>query len=778
MKPTHILAYGAACLAVLAAYFACIVTGRIEAANFVVVVTSAISVTPNIASIRRCTAYRFNWLITALGLVVWGVSDLVWSVIVLIPGGEPERFVPLMYSYVVLNACLVASIAYIAVHRRNRESFPQFIVDFVALLVGSGAFLWYVFFRGALDTTTAVDHAAFSSQITLVLDVLLVTIAAAVFLSFERSRVPLFLKIAFVACLAFVAVDVAYIHEFLTGTYTSHGLIDALYILCILALGGAAALHLDGEPITESLRSEGVSPRGFIRRSALLLLLPACAAATGLVSPSELVFFLVVALAHQTTSLFLRRIEHGEASLREKARRTELLEATIADRTRELRTLNQTLENLLKRDAITGQFNRKYFLEKIDEWIQAGDRAPVGEPCETQKVWLLILDFDRFKTVNDSYGHDVGDQSLRVAGKRLEALSNDRTVFARLGGDEFGFICRRCPNESVDPLVRTIADLVSEPIKVGAFTIHLSVSVGASSWPDDALTRSDLMRHADIALYIAKRKRGDCVSYFDSRANAGVERSHQIDLALGKANFDREFTLVYQPQITVGGRRLVGMEALVRWSSPELGDVRPDEFIPIAEENGVIIPLSDWIMEKALTQISAWNRAYGRDLRMGINVSPLQLDDTLFLPRLEETIRTIGAKCEWVNLEFTERSAMKDELFIVNVFKRLSELGIVSSMDDFGTGYSSLSYLKRFEIDYLKIAKQLIDGIATSETEREIVQAIIMMATALGLRTIAEGVEEEEQLRRLEALGCDEIQGYYFGKPVPPEEFEELFLKG
>ncbi len=777
MKPTRFLAYCAAGVAVLAAYLVCAATGLDLAANFVAVFASLLAASAYVASARNATSYRFNWLITAFGIGVWGLSDLAWSVLSVLPGGAPERSVPLMYSYLALNASLLSSIIYIAVHRRNRETFPQFVVDFAALLVAFGAFLWFAFLRGAFGSTVAADHAYISSVLAIALDVLVATVSVAVFLSLERSLVPAFLKVAFIACLAFALLDVLYVRAFLTDSYEPNRLIDSLYLVVILVLGSAAALSLDGEPVTESLRGEAVSPRGVIKRSAFLLLFTAVAAVTGLVSAGEVVFFLVVALAHQTLSLFLRRIGQGAAEMRETARRNELLEARIADRTRELRTLNQTLENLLKKDATTGQYNRKYFLEKTDEWIGTGDRTPEDDPCEGQKVWLLILDFDRFKTVNDSYGHDVGDQSLRVAGKRLEALSNDRTVFARLGGDEFGFLCRRCPNESIDPLVRTVADLVSEPIKVGAFTIHLSVSVGAASWPDHALSRSDLMRHADIALYIAKRKRGDCVAYFDSSANAGIERGHQIDLALGKAEFDREFTLVYQPQIAVGGRRLVGMEALVRWNSPELGDVRPDEFIPIAEENGVILPLSDWIMEKALAQITVWNRAYGKNLRMGINVSPLQLDDTLFLPRLEETIRAIGAKCEWVNLEFTERSAMKEERFIVNVFKRLSELGIVSSMDDFGTGYSSLSYLKRFEIDYLKIAKQLIDGIATSETEREIVQAIIMMSTALGLRTIAEGVEDEPQLRILEALGCDEIQGYYFGKPVPPEEFEELFLK-
>jgi len=302
--------------------------------------------------------------------------------------------------------------------------------------------------------------------------------------------------------------------------------------------------------------------------------------------------------------------------------------------------------------------------------------------------------------------------------------------------------------------------------------------MGVASWPDDAKTRSDLMRHADIALYIAKNRRVNGVSFFDSLANAGIERSHQIDLALRNVKFDREFTLVYQPQIAIGGRRLIGMEALLRWNSSALGPVSPDEFIPVAEENGTILPLSEWILLRTMEQINKWNRQYGKSLRIGINISPHQLDDIDFLEKLEAIIAKVGIDPAWLNLEITERSAMKDESFIINIFNRLSSLSIVSSIDDFGTGYSSLSYLKKFNINYLKIAKQLIDGIAINETEAQIVQAIIMMATALNLRTIAEGVEDEEQLRILESLGCDEIQGFYFGRPVSPEEFEELYLKG
>jgi EAL domain-containing protein (putative c-di-GMP-specific phosphodiesterase class I) len=306
----------------------------------------------------------------------------------------------------------------------------------------------------------------------------------------------------------------------------------------------------------------------------------------------------------------------------------------------------------------------------------------------------------------------------------------------------------------------------------------VGLSIGVAVWPSDAKSRSNLMRHADIAMYIAKDRRINGVSFFDSSLNAIIERGHQIDMALKKADIAKEFSVVYQPQISVEGRRVVGMEALVRWKSPELGVVPPDEFIPVAEENGIILPLSDWIVSRAFARIADWNARYGLDLLMGVNISPLQLDESDFIERIESALDAQGARPEWVNLELTERCAMKSESSIVRIFDRLAALNIASSIDDFGTGYSSMSYLKKFDIDYIKIAKQLVDGIAINDTDAQIVQAIIMMATALNLRTIAEGVEDEAQFRLLESLGCDEIQGYYFGRPVPPEEFERLYLNG
>jgi diguanylate cyclase (GGDEF)-like protein len=710
------------------------------------------------------------WAALAGGLVFWGFSEAVWAYLSLLTTLKPETCVPLAYLYTVPNFFMLAGIFLAARFKRRRLSLFQFSADTVAIGFSISGFIYFSFFGSGGSSVFFQTQQGISYFINLVLDILIVTFSVLVFLQAHDKKKPVFLDLILVAFALFVVSDFFYLYSLSRSVFFPDKLIDILYLLSVVFFGFGALVFIERPQEIYDIGADMLTGTALFHRSLLLLLIPFVAGVLRMIHRDELIFFVLIILLHQIVSLLIRQLALGEREMEQKSRYAEMLEETIADRTRDLRIMNQTLENLLERDAITGQFNRKFFLEYLDESIRSAE--------DGEKIWLLILDLDRFKTLNDTYGHDIGDQTLRLLGKRLESLSNERTLLARLGGDEFGLICRRSPGEDINPLLHTIADMSEQPLQMDSFTVHVSISIGVSCWPDDARTRSDLMRHADIAMYIGKNERPAGVSFFEKSVNAEVERSHQIDLSLKKAHLADEFAVVYQPQFAIGGRKLVGMEALVRWTSPEYGNIPPDEFIPVAEDNGVIIPLSDWILHAAFSQIADWNNRYSTDLKVGINISPLQLDDVTFMLKLEAALDDFRVNPEWVNLEITERCAMKGEAFMTRIFNRFSDLNITSSIDDFGTGYSSLSYLKKFEIDYLKIAKQLIDGIATNDTDAQIVQAIIMMATALNLHTIAEGVEDEAQFTLLASLGCDEIQGFYLGKPAPPVEFEELFLKG
>ena len=720
-------------------------------------------------AIKRAGKRWIGWAAASAGCLVWGIADVLWALDFYFLRQNPDENVPLSFLYVLTNICFLVSVLYLALYDRRRWSTFQFLVDMGAIAIMLTGFIYFVILGQFFEHRDIwSDLLNVSSLLSLVTDMLIVSFALSTLLSMDRKKLFGFLQFSIAGVVIFIVGDLLYVFGVLNESYVPNGLVDVLYMLGIGLIGCAGIAYCDRPGSAFNMRTQADSTLELVTRALILLVIPAITGILHRLALIQIVFFAVVLLVHQVISLILRRLLQRELQLEEKSREAEYLEARIDERTRELRVMNQTLENLIKRDAITGQYNRKYFLEQIEIWIGSGEAD--------RRVWLAILDFDRFKSINDTYGHDIGDQVLRLIGKRIESVAGEHTVIARLGGDEFGIVCLRPAQETISALLYSIIALCETPLEVGSFTVHLGVSVGVACWPDDAKTRSDLMRHADVAMYLAKMKHPGCVSFFNSSLSAAVERSNQIDLALRKSNIADEFSVFYQPQFTVSGDRLVGVEALVRWPASEFGRVTPDEFIPVAEENGIIIPLSDWIMSTALRRVSDWNRRYGLELLMGINISPRQLDASDFLRKLEALIAEFDVKPEWVNLEVTERSAMKDEAFIVEIFDRLASLHVAISLDDFGTGYSSLSYLKKFDIDYLKIAKELVDGIEKNDSDRQIVQAIIMMSAALGLRTIAEGVEDESQKSILDALGCDEIQGYYYGKPMPPADFEKNYL--
>ncbi len=341
--------------------------------------------------------------------------------------------------------------------------------------------------------------------------------------------------------------------------------------------------------------------------------------------------------------------------------------------------------------------------------------------------------------------------------------------------------CRLSADPSVGPLLpaafERLVDAFQEPLEVEPWQFLVSVSLGIARFPEDAKTRPELMTMAEMAMYHAKKQDAHRFSFYSNWFREGMRRRHEIEMALRRADFDQEFTLHYQPQFQSRKRTLVGMEALLRWQSPELGNVSPAEFIPVAEDTGLIIPIGQWVTRNALLQIADWNHRFMASLRMGINFSPRQFDVPGFIESLNDQMRRYEVHPSWVDVEITENTAMRTEVSTEEMLTALTGLGVSISIDDFGTGYSSLSYIKRFDIDCLKIAKPLIDNVALGEGDVQIIGAIVMMAKTMRLRTIAEGVEDEGQLAILQRLGCDEIQGYLLGKPVPADRFEMLWLR-
>jgi EAL domain-containing protein (putative c-di-GMP-specific phosphodiesterase class I) len=330
--------------------------------------------------------------------------------------------------------------------------------------------------------------------------------------------------------------------------------------------------------------------------------------------------------------------------------------------------------------------------------------------------------------------------------------------------------------KEMEQIANKIINKCSETIEVDQYLFHVTISIGISIYPFDAMDSNSLMRNADIAMYQAKSLgKRRCVS-FDTKFTDRLTRKSKIEFQLKNLILDNEFELYYQPQFSIPDKKLIGAEALLRWNSKQLGWISPTEFIPIAEEINLINPIGEWVMEKAIKQIGLWNNTFNSNLKVGINVSPKQLDCISFIPNLKGFLENNGVPSKYIDIEITESFAIEGEDKIKQIDSLFRGVGVSISIDDFGTGYSSLSYLKFFPFDRIKIAKPLIDSIATDDYDLQIVKAVVMLAKSIGMKTIAEGVELQEQFDILNELGCDEIQGFLLGKPMPSNQFEELYL--
>ncbi|MDD4843891.1 MAG: bifunctional diguanylate cyclase/phosphodiesterase [Anaerotignum sp.] len=447
----------------------------------------------------------------------------------------------------------------------------------------------------------------------------------------------------------------------------------------------------------------------------------------------------------------------------------EYLEKLIADRTQELNLANRHLKEISNTDALTGLFNRRYFIHYLDSLISSE---------RIKNFALLYIDTNRFKPINDSYGHEIGDKVLYTLGNRFsEYSSSSRTAF-RIGGDEFAVIIENYTDKSeITFNANKIFEILQLPISIPPYSFTLTASIGISLYPSDAKEKNLLIRYADIAMYEVKSKSfQNSYLFFDKLLLEKSNKKYETEVLLQNADYDKEFVLYYQPQYNTDNKSLIGMEALIRWIHPQKGFIPPSDFIPIAEETGLIIQIGEWVVEKAFSQIKEWNQTYSMNLKMSINISPIQVKNTDFVDWLWKKMQHEKVNPEWIDLEITESVAMISNASIENIFDMLNDIGVSISIDDFGTGYSSLSYIRKYNIDRLKIAKELIDNIAHDENSLLIVQAIIMMAKGMKLKTISEGVEEDDQLEILKRLECDEIQGYIFGRPVPSDEFEKLHL--
>ena len=444
-----------------------------------------------------------------------------------------------------------------------------------------------------------------------------------------------------------------------------------------------------------------------------------------------------------------------------------VIEGTVIDITERKRAEEQ-VKHLAFHDALTGLPNRLLFSDRLRV-------AMVHAQRYKQKLGVLFLDLDRFKVINDSLGHSVGDELLRRVAERVGGCIRQEDTMARLGGDEFTVLL---PGIQRDEAAATIAGKILEAVRLPFFIEHrelfLTTSIGVALYPTDGTDPETLVRNADTAMYRAKDQgRDNYQLYTPAMSSKALERL-SLEGRLRQALQNRELVVHYQPLIDLATNRIRGAEALVRWQHPELGLVGPGEFISLAELSGLIVPIGQWVLQTACAQARAWQLKGHPTFSVAVNLSSRQFQQADLLFQVTEALERAGLPPSCLDLEITESNAMQNAELTTSTLTDLKNLGVSISMDDFGTGYSSLNYLKRFPIDRLKIDQSFVRDVTRDPDDAAIAAAIIAMAHSLKLTVVAEGVETEEQLAFLRDQRCDEMQGYLFSPPVPPEQFEEL----
>jgi len=415
-------------------------------------------------------------------------------------------------------------------------------------------------------------------------------------------------------------------------------------------------------------------------------------------------------------------------------------------------------------DMTTELPNRRAFNNYLVRELERAER-------NDEKLAVLFLDLDRFKNINDSYGHAAGDQLLTCIAKRLNNGLRKYDIVARWGGDEFAVILPqiKCTQNS-GRIARKIIDFFKTPFEIGEHTIYVTSSLGVALYPEDCSDLNTLVKNANIAMYAAKKHGKNNYKFYMPAMNANTPEISRIETLLHKALDACEFTLLYQPQIELSTWKIVSVEALLRWESPELGLVGPDKFIDVAEESGLILDIGKWVLKEASRQNKAWQEDGYPSICMAVNLSALQFYEKNLKNMILNILSESGLESKWLELEITETKMMKDTEKSIEILMQLRENGIQVALDDFGTGYSSLSYLKRLPIDTLKIDCSFMKSITTDKKGQAIASAIISMAHSMDLKVIAEGVETAEQLQVLNKLNCNIGQGFFFSKPLSAKD--------
>lgn len=711
----------------------------------------------------RSTETSRSLLLVAAACTVWSAGNILWAGESL-AGRDPAGIPLIRIFYTCSGGLLLTSFLRFAAEQYKRWDFVQFFIDIVINGFLAGLLIWILFLRKDASILKVLLVEDFTSVFSLGVDILVLISVTAWSMSVRTSRVPTYIRIITLGLILFAGADLFYYYLVYRGLYVHNSVEDFAYLLAlaVVAFGGLWKIGVDRrewQPPAVSITS--VRDRWFF-----LLLYPfVCifASVFGLsasgISAGDVFWFAGLIALYLGASQYVQVSLERDALLRQQ---NKLLEKRVSEQI-------GRLAYLANQDTLTSLYNRRYFTECLDKTIQA---------CRDDLVAVMTLDLDRFKAINDMYGHDVGDQVLvEFSGRLIEWNAYGATI-ARLGGNEFAILLSgKYTTRDVEEFCLQLLDCCGHPICVGENSLNVTVSVGVALKAKEVHDAKTLLKNADIAMYSAKSSNYNKYQFYDEKMEQDFRMSMEIENLLRQADFEKDFILYYQPQFSLPDGKMVGAEALIRWESSRYGLLSPGLFIPIAEETGYIYKIGNWVAQEAIRQAKDWNAGAAEPLKIGFNISPKQLGDKWFVHHLEYYLTAGAVDPAWIDVEITESAMMRDGANFECVFRQLRNLGLTVSIDDFGSGYSTLGCLNRYAFDRIKIDKSLIDSLSAGGNGGKIAKAAIALSHSLGVPAVAEGIETRDQLKILNELGCDQVQGYLFGKPVPAAEFERMYLR-
>lgn len=703
---------------------------------------------------------KMSGLFFTLSIFSWFVFEVLWSISTIVLKIDTAQFNIILYGYSLTNLFLLISLILSGYYELKKWNGIQVLIDTIVITTCIIILAWVLFLNEDIKNAIIMKNDMIA-MLSLATDFFIFIWLNIWFFSIRKGKLPLFLKITPAGVLLYVVVDIIYYYQYFYNSYDPNSLPDGGYIISFLLMAVGAVARLKS---TDNIHDTELKNSGGKGKGIFMLIAPLTLILFRGIMMEYLLLMLFVILLYFIFSYYTQKNIYRDELLRKEKELVWELEKNVQERIREINIL-------LNRDVVTELYSRRYFLEYLNDLFQ--------NLMENENIILFYIDLNKFKMIKTMYGNYIAEMTLKEMGRRLNSYKYEgEGILASYGDDVFVLSIKgQFAYAEGMMIAEELMNLSSDIYHIEGNDIAVTVNIGFSILPIDANDVVQLIKNADIAMSQARRTGYNKILPFDKDLGEMIFTKNKIEIMLKGANYNDEFMLHFQPQVAAETGKLIGFEALIRWKTKDGNSIPPSEFIPIAEETGLIIPIGYWVMKKSIEQLVVWDQKSYCKPKMSINVSAKQLVDKKFIKSLKDTLVKNNISAERLEIEITESIQLDESIELTESLRKISEMGISIAIDDFGTGYSSLFYLKKLPISRIKIAKPLVDKIDTDSYDYMIVKSAVSIAKVKDVIVIAEGVETKEQLDCLKKLKCDEIQGYYFSRPLPAEEAFNKWLQ-